>query len=108
MVGDEIVRKTGIFPYRLIEERNVAALMKNPMDFQSRESFTLKTQFMIDEVAVVPASLFDRLCQLYFQSSTTSAGPDILASGQSIHEITSLLGKEYSSLENVDENNLEA
>ncbi|MDR1665579.1 MAG: Flp pilus assembly complex ATPase component TadA, partial [Puniceicoccales bacterium] len=107
-IGGEIVIKTGIFPYRRVEERSVAVLTKNPMDFQNREAFSLKAQFMIDEVAVVPVSLFDRLCQLYFQSDAAQLEQDALASGQSIHEITSLLGQEYADLEEVDESNLEA
>ena len=99
-VGSSIVHLTGIFPYHRCDDRSVAVLMKNPLDYQNRESFTLKTQMMIDQVTVTPASLFDRLCRLYFpDASDMDEGQDVVEAGQNIQEITTQLNDEYAQVE---------
>lgn len=93
----DIIQKTGVFPYKRIDNQSVGVLMKNPLDYQGRESFSLKTQLSIDEVIVVPGFLFERLFKQYFPDSI--GGQDVFASSQTINEITTLIKDEYSDLE---------
>lgn len=104
-LSGDLVRQTGIFPYKRLEDNNVSVLMKNPLDYQSREAFTLKTQLSIDEVIVVPSSLFERLCKLYFPES--EEGQDVFASGRTINEITNVITNEYKQLEDQAEVDVE-
>lgn len=104
-VPGDLVRRTGIFPYKRIEDDNVSVLMKNPLDYQSREDFSLKTHLFIDEVIVVPTSLFDRLCKLYFPELQETQ--DIFSSGQTIHEITNVIADEYKQTEEESEVDVE-
>lgn len=101
----DLVQQTGIFPYKRLEDNSVSVLMKNPLDYQSREAFALKTQLSIDEVIVVPSSLFDRIFKLHFPE--IEEGQDIFASGQTIHEITSVIADEYKQLEEESEVDVE-
>lgn len=104
-LSGDLVRQTGIFPYKRLEDNSVSVLMKNPLDYQSREAFTLKTQLSIDEVIVVPSSLFERLCKLYFPES--EEGQDVFASGRTINEITNVITNEYKQLEDQAEVDVE-
>lgn len=104
-LSGEIIQKTGVFPYRRIDEHSVGVLMKNPLDYQGRESFSLKTQLSIDEVIVVPFSLFERLFKSHFPD--VSEGQDVFAASQTIHEITNLIESEYSELEAASDVDLE-
>ena len=101
----DIIQQTGVFPYKRLEDNGVAVLMKNPLDYQCRESFALKTMLSIDEVVVVPASLFDRLCKLHFPE--IEEGQDLFTSGQTIHEITTVIANEYQQLEDSAEVDVE-
>lgn len=101
----ELIQQTGIFPFKRIDEHNVGVLMKNPLDFQSRETFALKTQLTIDEVIIIPSSLFDRLFKLHFPE--VSEGQDAFEAGQTIHEITNLITDEYQQLEDASEVDVE-
>ena len=93
----DLIQQMGIFPYKRIDEQNVGVIMKNPLDYQSRESFSLKTQLTIDDVIVVPTSLFDRLVKKYFPEA--EGGEDIFTAGQNINELTSIISDEYTELE---------
>ena len=99
----DLVQQTGIFPYKRFEDGRVSVLMKNPLDYQSREAFTLKTQLSIDQVIVIPASLFDRLFKMHFPE--VEEMQDIFAAGQTIHEITNVIASEYQQLD--DESDLD-
>ena len=93
----DLVQQTGIFPYKRLEDNSISVLMKNPLDFQSREAFALKTQLSIDEVIVVPTSLFDRLFKLHFPD--IEEFQDVFVAGQTISEITNVITSEYQQLE---------
>ena len=102
----ETLLSLGVFPYKRIDDQSVGVLMKNPLDYQSRESFTLKTQFTIDEVIVVPSSLFDRLIKYNFPDSGETA-QDVFESSANIQELTNQLKDEYSDLEAASDINIE-
>lgn len=102
----ELIRKTGVFPYKRLEDNVVKVVMKNPLDYPSREAFTIKTQMMIDEVIVVPSSLFDTLVQRYFPD-TGNAG-NAFESSQNIHELTNLIGEEFGDLNAMGDLDLES
>lgn len=101
----DLVQQTGIFPYKRIDDNNICVLMKNPLDYQNREAFTLKTQFSIDQVIVIPSSLFERIFKVHFPE--VEEGQDIFASGQTIHEITNVIANEYKQLEDESEVDVE-
>lgn len=91
VVGDAIIRREGIFPYRRISPTACAALMTNPMDFQRREAFQNTTELFLEEVAVCPASLFDKLLKTYFKEEK---GDQLDMSGD-MAELTDVIGEEY-------------
>ena len=53
-VGEAIIRRTQILPYKRVGPTSVAVLMTNPLDYPSRENFQNTTDFRIDEIAVAP------------------------------------------------------
>jgi type IV pilus assembly protein PilB len=73
VVGDAIIRREGIFPHKRLSPNSVAALMINPLDYVKREAFTQATEMSIEDVSVVPASLFDALLKKYFKDSKGTA-----------------------------------
>ena len=76
VIGDAIIRREGVFPYKRLGPNAVAALMANPLDFAKREAFSQTTELAIEEVSVAPASLFDTLLKKYFKDSKTATGSD--------------------------------
>jgi hypothetical protein len=66
-VGDEVIRRDGVFPYKLIGAKSIAVVMTNPLDYSRREMFTRTTELSIDEVSVVSADLFDLLLKRHFK-----------------------------------------
>lgn len=96
VVGDAVIRREGIFPYRRISPTSVAALMTNPLDYQRRESFQNATELFLEEVHVCPASLFDRLLKAYFKE-TPKSGPSAQETGSDLAELKDVIGAEYSA-----------
>src|SRR5687768_445553 len=72
MVGDDVIRREGVFPYKLLGSKSVAAVMPNPLDYLRREMFSRATELSIDEVSVVSASLFDLLLKKHFKEGLTN------------------------------------
>lgn len=70
-VGDDVVRREGVFPYKLLGSKSIAVLMTNPLDYSRREMFSRTTDLTIDEVSVVSASMFDLLLKRYFKEGST-------------------------------------
>ncbi|HND61776.1 MAG TPA: ATPase, T2SS/T4P/T4SS family [Opitutaceae bacterium] len=90
-VGDAIIRREGIFPYKLAGERTVAVLMTNPLDYAKRESFSQAAELTIEEVRVIPASLFDALMKKYFKETKNDnvdvgAAVEAISSAYSVDE----------------------
>ncbi len=90
-VGDAIIRREGIFPYKLVGERTAAVLMTNPLDYAKRESFSQAAELTIEEVRVIPASLFDALMKKYFKENKSDnvdvgAAVEAISSAYSVDE----------------------
>ncbi len=98
VVGDAIVRRTGILPIKQLTPSSISALMINPYDYGAREEFQTNTEMTVDDVSVAPASLIDRVLRKYFASDSTAAqeeaAPD--TSGE-LSEITDVIGMEYDA-----------
>ena len=94
VVGDAIIRRTSILPYKRLGPNNVAVLMTNPLDYPSRESFQTATELFVEEVAVAPASLIDSMLKKYIGSQAESA-PEVTDSDMA--ELADVIGVEYGS-----------
>ena len=94
VVGDAIIRREGIFPYKRLTPTSVAVLMPNPLDYQRKESFYTATDLHVDEIAVAPASLLDTLLKKYFKEDTSTPTPE---SGTDMSELVDVLGAEYDT-----------
>ena len=93
VVGDAIIRRTGILPYKRLGPKSVAVLMSNPLDYPSRESFQISTELMLDEVAVAPASLIDAMLRKYLGVSEDQGGPEM--NNSDMAELTDVIDMEY-------------
>jgi type IV pilus assembly protein PilB len=76
VIGDAVIRREGVFPYKRLGPGAIAALMTNPLDFAKREAFTQVTELAIEEVSVAPAGLFDTLLKKYFKDAKAAAGSE--------------------------------
>jgi type IV pilus assembly protein PilB len=93
-VGEAIIRRTQILPYKRVGPTSVAVLMTNPLDYPSRENFQNTTDFRIDEIAVAPLSLIESLLKQYIGGlGEASAGP-VVGSGE-MAEIADVIDVEY-------------
>ncbi|MDX2108749.1 MAG: ATPase, T2SS/T4P/T4SS family [Verrucomicrobiota bacterium] len=99
VVGDAIIRREGVFPYRRLSPTSVAALMTNPLDYQRRESFHTATELFIEEVHVCPASLFERLIKTYFKDSGKAKEE---VGSTDFSELQDVIGAEYGPNEKAD------
>jgi type IV pilus assembly protein PilB len=78
VVGDAVIRREGVFPYKRLSPSSVVALMANPLDYAKRESFQRATELNIEEVHVAPATLIEALLKKYFRTeSHPDGGVDI-------------------------------
>ncbi len=93
VVGDAIIRREGIFPYKRITPTSVAVLMPNPLDYQRKESFFTATELHVDEIAVAPASLVEKLLKKYFKEDTSAPAAD----EGDMSELVDVLGAEYDT-----------
>jgi type II secretory ATPase GspE/PulE/Tfp pilus assembly ATPase PilB-like protein len=74
--GGSAVRDAGVFPYKRLGSRNVAVLMINPLDYARRERFCETTGLSIEEVSVVPATVYSALVDRYFATPTATVNRD--------------------------------
>ena len=74
VIGDAIIRREGVFPYKRLSPQSVAALMANPLDYAKRESFQQATDLSIEEVHVAPATLIESLIKKIFKAETRPDG----------------------------------
>jgi len=77
VVGDAIIRREGVFPHKRLSPGAVAAVMTNPLDYAKREAFTQSTELAIEEVRVVPASLFDALLRKHFKAARAPGSEEV-------------------------------
>ena len=73
VVGDAVIRREGIFPYKQLSPNTVAVLMSNPLDYAKRDSFQMTTELTIDETRVASATFIEGLVKKYFR---TEAEPE--------------------------------
>ena len=73
-VGDAIIRREGIFPYKRTDGQMVSVLMCNPLEFAKREAFQEATSLIIDDISVVPSTLIDLLLKKYFKDASKIPG----------------------------------
>ncbi len=92
IVGDALIRREGVFPYRRIDKHSVAVLMSNPLDFAKREAFQQATELVIDEISVVPATLIDTLLKKHFKDSKAPGDGDV-----DLGSVTEAISTAYSS-----------
>jgi type II secretory ATPase GspE/PulE/Tfp pilus assembly ATPase PilB-like protein len=109
IVGDALIRREGVFPYKRLGPGSVAVLMTNPLDYAKRESFSQATEMAIDEVSVVSATRFDSLLKQHFKegkgaTSTVGEHIDISSVAEVISSAYHLDGAEVKAadLENED------
>lgn len=96
VVGDAVIKREGIFPYKRLSPTSIAALMTNPLDYPRRESFATTTELVVEEVNVAPASFFDSLLKKYFKDD---GGGQIDPSemGAEMSELADVIGTEFDA-----------
>ena len=101
VVGDAVIKREGIFPYKRLSPTSVAALMTNPLDYPRRESFATATELVVEEVNVAPATFFDSLLKKYFKDD---GGGQIDPSemGAEMSELADVIGSEYDTGGKID------
>jgi type IV pilus assembly protein PilB len=94
VVGDAVIKRERIFPYKRLSPTSIAALMTNPLDYPRRESFATATELIVEEVNVAPASFFDSLLKKYFKDD---GGGQIDADemGAEMSELADVIGSEF-------------
>lgn len=92
VVGEPVMRRERIFPYRQVTPSTVAVLMVNPLDFARRERFSHATELQIDEVQVAPDSLIESLLKEYFKES---GAEETLKPTADMAELADVIGEEF-------------
>lgn len=92
-VGEHTIRREGIIPHKRLSPSTVAVLMTNPLDFNRKEAFSHATDLSIEEVSVIPASLFEKILKKNLQSKG-----ETMAS-VNMGEITEVIGAEFGGAE---------
>jgi type IV pilus assembly protein PilB len=75
-IGDAIIRREGIFPYKRLSPNSVAVLMANPLDYAKREAFQQATELIIEDIHVGSAPLIESLVKKYFKTDAKAGGGD--------------------------------
>lgn len=97
-VGESLIQRCQILPYKRISPNSVAVLMVNPMDHQGREFFQTTTEMTIEEVAVAPASLIESVIH-----SELKGGNDTpMANDAGMAELADMIGMEFGEDADVD------
>ncbi len=97
IVGDKIIRRTGVLPTRQLTPASIAAVMVNPYDYQSREAFQQATELSVDDVCVAPASLIEELLKKYCRSEAAEATATAAQTGTELSQISDVIGMEYET-----------
>ncbi len=99
-VGDAIIRRERIFPYKRLSPSSIAALMQNPLDYPRLEAFNTATEMYVEEVAVAPTSLIDKLIKKFFaEDPKKDEGPE---AGTDMADIADVIGAEYDADGSID------
>jgi type IV pilus assembly protein PilB len=73
-IGDAIIRREGIFPYKRLSPNSIAVLMTNPLDYARREAFQQATELIIEEIHVASATLVESLVKKHFKNDAKAGG----------------------------------
>ena len=93
-IGDAIIRREGIFPYKRLSPNSVAVLMTNPLDYAKREAFQQATELIIEEIHVASATLIESLVKKHFKSDAKSgSGADDI----DISSVAEVISNAYST-----------
>ena len=96
-VGEAIIRRTQILPYKRLSPVSAAALMTNPLDFPSRENFQTSTDLKVEEIAVAPHSLIEALLKKHIGAGASEDdGPKV--DSEEMAEIADVIGVEYAEV----------
>ncbi len=93
VVGESIIKRTGVVPYKQLTPTSVAALMVNPYDYQNREEFARQSEMSVEDVAVAPESLIKEILHKYFKSQPE--GETVLEEGSDLAGLVDVIGAEY-------------
>ncbi|GHC13158.1 GspE/PulE family protein [Cerasicoccus arenae] len=105
VVGEEIIRKTGVVPTKQLTPTSISAVMVNPYDYHSREEFERVTEMSLEEVMVAPESLINEMLMDIFK---TTAGPEVKASDDAeIAGLVDVIGAEFEGGEGKRDGDLE-
>lgn len=93
LVGDAIIRRTHILPYKRLSPSAVAVLMANPLDYPSRESFQTTTELSIEQVSVAPAPMIESVLRDAAPAADTA--PIHERDDSDMAELADVIGEEY-------------
>lgn len=92
-VGEAIIRREGIFPYKRLSAVSISALMTNPLDYAKREGFHQATDMQVDEVFVVSSPLLEALIKNAFKDKPLLGN----ATGIDLTDVTQMLKADLES-----------
>lgn len=90
-VGEAIIRREGIFPYKRLSPTSISALMTNPLDYAKREGFHQATDLQVDEVFVVSSPLLEALIKNAFKDKPLIGN----TTGIDLSDVTQLLQADF-------------
>lgn len=93
VVGDAVIKRTGVIPYKQLTPTSVAALMLNPYDYEQREAFTQTTEMSVDDVAVAPESLVHNILHKYFKAQSPTE--NLVQEDSDLAGLVDVIGAEY-------------
>ena len=99
-IGDQVIRREGIFPCKRLGGKSIAVVMTNPLDYSRREMFTRTTELSIDEVSVVSANLFDLLVKKHFKDG--AGEPRFDSEDINIGAVAEAVNSTYAPLRSTD------
>lgn len=85
-----------IMPVKRVSDGSILALMTNPLDYQSREAFAIKTQYQIDETFVTSKHLINACVKKFFADTKESDEESHENTGEQLGAITDKLSAEYA------------
>ena len=95
VVGDAVIRREGVFPYKRLSPSSVAAVMTNPLDYGKREAFSQATELSIEDVSVVSATFFETLLKKFFKDAKPAAAAG--ADDVDIGSVAEVISSAYST-----------
>jgi type IV pilus assembly protein PilB len=94
VVGDAVIRREGVFPYKRTGTNSVAVVMTNPLDHGKRDAFSATTDTSIEDVSVVSATFFEALLKKYFKDTKGGVVSD---DGVGMDSVVDAISSAYNS-----------